>query len=567
MLLTLAVLNMIMPAYFIKLLIDDVFSGRNWGMLWLILSGILVVYIARNVLYFVSKYTAVEAGEDVCFVLRNRLFEHLQQKTLQFYRENKVGQISSRVMDDTYLVQTFIQDELPKLVGAAFLFCGLLAVIFAVNWQLALACTIVLPLHLAVFGYFKGRIKRASRQVQEQQAAVQGSLVEKLLGVEVVKGFTGEQRENEFFQRAIDQSRRKQLRSKTFHVTQKIIADLLVGAGTIALLGFGAYQVLYGSMKPGTYFAFFSLVVRLYPTVLELMSGLGKLTRTTVSIDRVFEMLARDQTESVAARPLTCPVRGKLELEGVTFRYGQGPAVLKNVRLEINPGRVFALVGASGAGKSTLANLVPRFLEPTAGRLLVDGRDVKDYDLRHLRQSIAIASQDCFLFNSTILENLRYARPDATMEQVVATAKRSGAHDFITKLPEGYATNLGQNGNNLSRGELQRIGLTRAMLKNPRILILDEAIASLETVSQAQIIPAILELMKGKTTLMITHNAELLQHADVVVQLQDGRIVFEGSPNHLDTTLAASIDIIKPSRSRVKIPERGSKRRLTRKSA
>lgn len=536
MFIALAGVNMLFPA-FMAIIFNDVFPSEHnpdgdWGLLWMILIGILFVYVARNVLFFGGKYTAVAVGENICFTLRNRMFEHLQQMNLRFYREHKAGKVSSRLMDDSFVIQSYIQDELPTLMQAIFRFMCLVAIIYAVNWQLALASTIVLPLHLLVFYKFKRTIKESSKVAQEQLSNVHGNLIEKFLGAEVVKGFTGEERENEAFVKAIDLSRRSQLQTKTYHVTQKIIADLLVGLGTIALLGFGAYQVLKTNnpMRPGTFIGFFSYVGMLYPTVLELMTGFAKMTKATASVDRVFDLLQHSAEEESREGTMYKPIRGHLRFEHVWFSYGEEKQVLSDVNLDILPGQVCAIVGSSGAGKSTLVSMVPRFNEPDAGSVKLDGLDIRQIDMRHLRTTIGIAFQECFLFNSSILENLRYARPDATMRQIVEVAKRTGAHHFITKLPDGYDTIVGDGGMALSRGEKQRITLTRAMLKNPKILILDEATASIDIATESQIIPSILEFMRGKTTLMITHRHELLQHADVVVQLSEGKVVYQGPP-------------------------------------
>ncbi|MCC6580740.1 MAG: ATP-binding cassette domain-containing protein, partial [Phycisphaeraceae bacterium] len=530
----LTLINMLIPAA-VAVVFNRVFPTKsdpqgNWPLLWLILAGMVVIYVARNALFYTAKTTAVGVGEDVCFSLRNRMFEHLQQMKLRFYRENKAGHVSSRLMDDSFVIQGFIQDDMPSLMQAIFQFICLVAIVYAVNWQLALASTVVLPLHLVAFVYFKRPIKMASRVAAEQMSVVHGNLIEKFLGAEVVKSFTGEQRESEAFVRAIDQTRRSQVESKRFHVWQKVVADLLVGVGTVALLGFGAYQVLkpVDGMLPGTFIAFFAYVGLLYPTVLELMTGFAKLTKTTASVDRVFEMLESGMRETSLGGSSFKPIRGQIRFSDVWLGFGEDQPVLKGVNLEIAPGQVCAIVGASGAGKSTLVSLLPRFLEPDRGTVEVDGLDVRQIDVRHLRTHIGIAFQECFLFNSSILENLRYARPEATMKQIVEVTQRTGAHEFISKLADGYDTVVGEGGIGLSRGEKQRITLTRAMLKNPRILILDEATASIDVDSESQIMPAIFDFMQGKTTLMITHRPELLQHADLVVQIREGRVDYHG---------------------------------------
>ncbi|QQE12438.1 ATP-binding cassette domain-containing protein [Planctomycetota bacterium] len=514
--------NMLQPIL-LKLLVDDVLKDRKFAIIWIIIGGYLFVYSSRNLLYFYSKFTAVNIGEQVSFKLRQQLFEQLQRKNMQFYRKHSPGKMSSRVMNDSFVIQSFIQDDLPTLLQSLLLFIGLIAVIYAMNWQLAIVATAVLPLHVLAATWFKRPIKAASSEAQEHLAIAQSNLIEKLLAQEVVKGFTAENREHAAFSRAIDSSRQSQIRSKKFHVRQKVVGDLLIGLGTVSLIGFGAYQVVYGgksAMEIGTFLAFFGYVNMLYPNVMELMSGFAKLTRVSASIDRAFELLESDESEHKATTPIVKPIRGDITFRQVTVAFDDREPLLKDINIEIPTGAVCAFLGPSGCGKSTLANLLPRFIDVSEGLLLVDGVDVKDYDLQHLRQNVGTAFQDCMLFDSTILENLQYANPDATIETIVDIAKSTGAHEIITALPHGYGTDLGGNdGVSLSRGEMQRIALARAILKDPRILILDEATSSVDPESEAKIIPAVLQAMKGRTIIMITTNRDLLNYADMVVEL------------------------------------------------
>ncbi|MEX0743995.1 MAG: ABC transporter transmembrane domain-containing protein [Phycisphaeraceae bacterium] len=525
MLIGLTVANIAQPQL-IAIILDRVFPDKNFGLLWIVLFSYLGLYGIRNYLYFRSKFTAVKVGEDVCFTLRNQLFERLQQMNLRYYRQSKPGQLSSRVMNDSFVIQEFIQAEVPKLLQQALLFLGVIAVIYATNWQLALAATIVLPLHLLAFHYFKGPIKSASRTAQEHLANAHGNLIEKFLGIEVVKGFTGEQRESQAFQQAIDLSRQSQLQSQKYHVLQKVAVDLLIGLGYALLFGFGAYQVIVReSMNVGQFAAFLIYIKMLEPTITDLMGGFAKLTKASACIDRVFDLVdssGNEEQEDGAERPV---IRGNIRFEAVSFRYEDGPRVLEDISFEVQAGQVCAIVGPSGAGKSTLVSLVPRFNEAAAGNVFIDGHPTHMIHLQHLREAIGVAFQECFLFNSSILENLRYASPRARRKLIVDVATRTGAHEFITKMPQGYDTMLGETGVNLSRGQKQQLALTRAMLKDPQILILDEATASIDTARESQIVPSILEFMQGKTTLMITHRPELLKHADVVLYVNEGRLV------------------------------------------
>ncbi|MEX2544651.1 MAG: ABC transporter transmembrane domain-containing protein [Phycisphaeraceae bacterium] len=508
---------------------DHVFGDSNFRLLGWILGGLTLLYIVKNALYFHSKYTAIRVGEDVCFQVRNQLFDRLQQMNLHFYRRTRPGSLSSRVMNDSFVIQDFIQSEVPKLMTSALLFLGVVAVIYATNWQLALACTVVLPLHLLTYFYFRKPIKRASRAAQEHLGDAHGNLIEKFLGIEVVKGFSGEKRESAAFQQATDLSRQSQLRSQRYHVMQKVAADLLIGLGTIFLLGFGAYQVVAGRLETGSFVAFWMYVGMLYPTVIELMSGFARLSKASASLDRVFEVLETPAAEDGAMGKMTREIEGAVAFRGVCFRYDDGPPVLDDVTFAAQPGQVVAITGPSGSGKSTLVSMVPRFNEPDAGQVLIDGIDASDYVLAHLRRAIGVAFQECFLFNSSVLENLRYAAPEAPREQIIDVAQRTGAHEMVMNLPQGYDTMLGETGVTLSRGQKQQIALTRALLKNPQILILDEATSSIDAARERQIVPAVLDFMRGKTTLMITHRPELLKHADVIVQMPDGRTVSEAA--------------------------------------
>lgn len=546
----LALVNMAIPAS-IGIIFNEVFPNRLTWLLWALLPGILVVYLLRNVLFAGTKAITMHIGEQICFHLRRRLFQRLQVQNLPFYRDHHPGELSSRVMDDTFTVQTFVQDDVPKLLQAVCLFVSLVVVLYVINWRLGVVTTLVLPLHIVVFRYFRQNIKQTSQAVQESLASVHGNLVEKFLGMDVVQGFTGEDRENEAFVRAIDRSRESQLASKKLHVLQKITADVLIGLGTVALLGFGGYEVMKDSasaMQPGTFVAYFGFVGMLYPTVTVLMGALARMVRAGASLDRIEQMLTPDPAESAFTDVSRGPVLGHLSFFWVSVRYGSGPEVLKDITLEIPKGTFCIIRGPSGSGKTVLVSLVARFIAPSHGRILLDATDLVTADVKRLRESIGIAFQECFLFNATLLENLRYAKPNATIDQINRVATITGVDELIRRLPDGYETLLGEHGWNLARGEKQKVALARALLKEPRILIMDEATASIDVAAEQKIISAIQEFMIGKTTLMVTHQPDLLKFADMVVALDKGRLVYHGSPGQMppdtDSELAMKPGIV-----------------------
>ncbi len=543
-LLILLALTDLAPPFAIKLLIDDVFSdsefsnsfGGQWQLLSAILAGLFVSYIVRNILFYSSRMIALRTSEDVCFSLRKQLFDHLQQLSLKFYRSNQPGRVGARVMDDTYKIQTFIQDKFPLLLLNLLKFQILIVVISVMNIRLALAAIIILPLQFITYRVFRSPIKMSHSEAQENLSLAYGSVVEKFLGIEVVKGFSAEARESATFHQAIDESRKSQIKSQRYHFAQKVTADLLVGLGTILLLAYGAFEVIKGNMKGGEFMMFFGYVMMLYPSVLEIISGVGHSSKATASVSRVFDMLDEPildagvlvvQADGFTPDTLT----GDIVFDHVGFAYDDATQVLEDINFTIKAGERVAITGPSGSGKSTTINLLPRFITPTSGTITIGGVKTTDLPLGTIRSAMGIAFQEVFLFNATIYENLRYAREDAKREDVERACALTGADEVIARLPKGYDTRLADFGVELSRGEKQRITLARALLKDAPILIFDEATASIDRESSHTIMETISVNMPDKTIIMVTHEAYLLDEVDRVICIRDGRVCFNGSPS------------------------------------
>jgi len=541
-LLILLALTDLVPPYAIKLLIDDVFTGGGhsesiggaWKLLGLILAGLFLSYIARNALFYASRMLSLRMSEDICFSMRRRLFDHLQQLSLRFYRSNQPGRVSARVMDDTYKIQTFIQEKLPLLMLNLLKFQILICVICVINFRLALASIIILPLQFVTYRFFRGPIRVSHSEAQENLSLAYGSVVEKFLGIEVVKGFNAEARESETFHEAINESRKSQIKSQRYHFAQKVTADLLVGLGTIMLLAYGAFEVIKGHMKGGEFMMFFGYVMMLYPSVLEIISGVGHSSKATASVSRVMDMLEVPiHDEGVMHRASIDSgelLRDDIVFDSVSFAFDDTTEVLHDISFSIPHGSRVAITGPSGSGKSTTINLLPRFLKPSSGSIKIGERDTSELPLTTLRSGISIAFQEVFLFNATIDENLRYARPDATRAEVERACKITGVHEMISRLPKGYETRLSDYGVELSRGEKQRITLARALLKNSPILILDEATASIDRESSRSLVQTIFEEVQNRTIIMVTHEANLLDLVDRVICIREGKVDFDGAP-------------------------------------
>lgn len=517
----------------VGMVFNNVFPDRDWSLLCWILGGLLACFLLRNLFFYQSKFTAVRVGENLCFNLRKRLFERIQQLRLSYTRTQSPGQITSKVMNDSMQIQQFIADVLPKTLQAGLLFLGIMIITYSINWQLALASTFILPVHLCVFRFFGRRIKRASRESQEHIDFATGSIIETLLGVEVVKGFTGEERGNRAFKEAMEDSRASHLNSYRYVVLQKVCADLLVGVGMLALIGLGAYQVIgrppETAMGAGDFIAFFWYIRLLYPTVIDLMSSGAKLSKVGASVDRVFELLDVDEDATEGEGVPMPEMQGHLSFEQVGFSFDGDSNTLEGISFEVKKGQVCAITGHSGAGKSTLVSLVPLLLRPTSGSIVIDGVNTRDISTRDLRRNIGVVFQECFLFHASILENLRYAKERASGKEILQICQLTGADEFIQRLPNGYHTIVGDGGLALSRGQKQLITITRAVIKDPKILILDEATASLHNELEEAVIPTILKLMQGRTTLMITHSPKLLKHADMEIELKQGRLTTQRS--------------------------------------
>lgn len=522
----LTAVNMAVP-YAMKLIFDRVLPGKGhdaqWSLIWPILGGIALAYLLRNGLYFASRMLSVSIAEHLAFRLRSELFGRLQRMRLESGGAEHVGELSSRVMDGTGRLQQFIEEHLPKMLFNAISFAALIVVIFAVNWKLAIATVLLLPLHFLTFRTFNSPMRQTYSLAQSHYAEAQGALVERLMGMEVVKGFTAEERERRQFDASIAAVKRSFMRSQLLHVEQKVVADLLIGAGTIVLLGFGSWQVVSGVMTTGEFVMFLGYAMMLYPTVLEGLSSASHFARARVSADRINQVLAQEPEEDEVDAPTsteTPDLVGKVTFEGVRFRYPDAEGdVLRDLSFTINPGERVAITGPSGAGKSTLASLIPRFHEPSEGRVLVDDRAVTDWPIAALRAGIGVAFQEVFLFNCSLWENVLYGRADSSVQDVIRACEITGAHDFIERLPIGYASSPGAMGSRFSRGERQRITLARAILKSPRILILDEATSSLDPEAGAAVVRAVFEALPSSTIILITHDPAIWGLADRRIEI------------------------------------------------
>ena len=533
----LSAVNICLPLL-IKSIIEGAFVNGNALLLLRLLGGVAGVYLARNVLFFLSRSWSVQIGEGVAFDLRRALFEHIQGLGLAFYQRTKPGKLTSRLMGDVAKVQEFFQNSLGKMGADALTISALLMVMFVFDWRLALVSSVVLPMQVMAYYRMRIGIKQTSRAAAEQLSIVHGELVENFSAAEVVKSFGQENHEAAVFQKSMEMTRQAQISQRVVHVRQKIIADLLIGLGYMIVLGYAGLMLIGTNMTwlnySGTFFLFWMCLGLVYPRVAAIISEAGKFQRSLASLERVYEIMdvrpTPQETKPLAKLP---EIRGEVEFRDVYFSYdGGNKPILMNMSFRVPAGQTLVIAGPSGCGKSTLVNLMLRMFDPYRGQILIDGTDCRHIQLDVLRQQIGVAFQECFLFNRSILENIRYARPDASIEEIEEAAKKANAHNFITRLLDGYQTIVGEGGAVLSRGEKQRITLTRAILKEPKILILDEATASVDPASERAILKAIESIMQERTTLLITHRQEIIASAKYLLRIGEGPSLVGARPTY-----------------------------------
>lgn len=495
----------------------------------------LGAYVVRAGLQFLRSYMAHIAGWSVVADVRAKVYEHLQRLSLQFYEEKQTGQLMSRVVNDTDLLEHLIAHAIPDVIANTLMLIGVIAVLSGINWQLTLLSLIPVPMIILGVQGFTKYVRPAFRARQAELGELNATLNDNLSGVREIKAFSREESEKARVMDHIIRYRDSMLRALRLMATFRPFISFASSLGTIILIYFGGQLILGEILAIDDLVAFFLYLELLYQPVRELSGVWERVQRSMAGAERVAELLdeAPDIVEKPDAVTLTGRAKGTIELKDVGFRYTQGPPVLEDINLEIASGTVVALVGSTGVGKTTLANLIPRFYDVSEGSITLDGHDIRDLTIQSLRQQFSIVLQDVFLFHGTARENILFGREDATEEDMIHAAKVANAHEFITQLPEGYSTVIGERGVKLSGGQKQRLAIARAVLKDAPILILDEATSSVDTETELLIQQSLERLMVGKTVIVIAHRLSTIRSADLIVVLEGSGIVERGTHEEL----------------------------------
>ena len=530
----------IATAFFTGDALEQVIESEDRDRLKLLVVLVLVFGLARALLMVGRRLISGRQALGVEFDMRNALYAKLLRLSFGFYDRHQTGQLMSRATVDLQGVRFFLGYGLIFFFQHILTIVGVTAVMFVVNWRLALVAAAITPV-LVILAYRYSHISHpVLRDVQQKMADVTTVAEESIVGVHVVKSFAQESRENEkfaarserVFERSMDANRQRAL-----YVPLLSFLPLLAQAGVLLV---GGRMVANGTLRFRDFFFFNVLVLMLVMPLRMLGMWIGQAQRATAAGERIFEVM--DEPEEVGDRPdaIDLPFgEGLVRYERVGFEYAEDRPVLREIDLELEPGRAVALIGHTGSGKTTLAALVPRFYDVTSGRVTIDGVDVRDVKLTSLRRAIGVVAQDPFLFSATVRENITFGAPDATQEQLERAATLAQAHDFIVELPDGYDTVIGERGITLSGGQRQRIAIARALILDPRILILDDATASVDATTEARIRLGLREAMRGRTTIIIAHRLSTLALADELVVLDQGRVAARGT--HDDLLLRSSV--------------------------
>ena len=504
-------------------------SDWSQGQIVLALCGLMVVvHLVSGLLNLICGVMFLRVGLQALLRLRTELYAYLHSLPLKFHDQRRSADSSFRVAYDSQSIQTFYAKAI-FVFQSTFAIASTFAVMWRLDWQLTLLSLAVIPFMLLVMVRFANRIRAASTHIAERESDVLTVAQEGLSSVRMVQAFGREEYEVQQFRASASQSLEANLRMNLVSMRSALIVSSLIAISTAAMYWLGSTHVLGGTLKLGELIWISSLLILLYQPLEALTQIAWALESAAASATRCFEVLERedDVPDAPNAKALA-KINGEIVFEDASFSYDDKRMILGGVNIRLSPGETVAFVGGTGAGKSTLLSLVPRFYDPTGGRVLLDGHDLRSITKKSLREHISIVLQDTLLFSTTIRENIAYGRPDATEEEIVEAAKRAQAHDFIMAMPDGYRSQVGERGGHLSVGQRQRIGIARAFLKNAPILILDEPTSALDPTTEAAIMATLEELMRGRTTLIITHRIATIHRVDKIVVLAHGTVAEEG---------------------------------------
>ncbi|HEX5245575.1 MAG TPA: ABC transporter ATP-binding protein [Gaiellaceae bacterium] len=529
-----ATMTALAPPYLAKYALDDAVNGHTGAKLELVVGIFVAAGLANWGMTYVETYLTGWVGERILADLRNQLFGHLQRLSLGFYERNRAGVIISRLTNDVEAIDQLVTDGVTTLVQSTLTLVGTAVLLFVLDWRLALATCAVIPLMSLATVVFRKHSARAYAAVRERLGLVTATLAEDIAGMRIVQSFTREQAAYANFREVALRYRESNMQTVVLNGLYFPFVDFLSTVALAVVLGYGGHLYFAHSISLGTLFAFMLYVQNFFDPVQQLSQLYNTFLSATAALDKIVGVLEQQPEVKDEPGAVDLPaIAGHVRFEGVRFSYGRGDEVLHGLDLDVPAGTTVALVGHTGAGKSTIAKLLARFYEPTAGRITIDDLDLNEVTQRSLRGQLGVVPQEGFLFAGTVAENIAFGRPDADADEIVRAAQVVGAHEFILRLEDGYETQLGERGSRLSLGQRQLVAFARALLANPRILILDEATSSVDIGTERKIEEALRILLAERTAFVIAHRLSTIRDADLIVVLEHGRIVEQGSHEQL----------------------------------
>lgn len=525
--------------YLTSMAIDKAISPKAGGstsltMLYTITAIVLVLYIIQWLAStYRIKYTNI-IGQRVIYDLRSDLFKHIQKLSFNFFDKRPAGSVLVRVTNDVNSLQELFTNGVVNLMIDCVQLVGIVIILLMINWKLGLAVILTVPVMFVISTKLRVRIRRAWQDVRMKNSRINSHLNEAIQGIRVTQAYTQEQENIQFFDKMNMQSKKSWDRASMLNQGFGPLIEITGGLGTLILFWLGAYLIQHDQLTVGLLVAFSSYVGNFWEPINRLGQMYNQLLVAMASSERIFEFI--DEKPSIDDKPDAVPlpkIKGDIKLDNVVFEYEKGRQALKGIDLDVDAGQTIALVGHTGSGKSTIINLLSRFYDISSGKITIDGYDIRDVQLETLRSQIGIVLQDTFIFSGTIRDNIRFGRLDATDEEIEAVARAVNAHEFIEKLPGGYDTEVEERGNMLSMGQRQLLSFARALLADPRILILDEATASIDTETELKIQEALKVLLKGRTSFIVAHRLSTIRHADKIIVLDHGEIKEQGNHGEL----------------------------------
>ena len=521
------------PPYLVGRTVDEVRHGQTSRLAWFV-AAFVAAGVFGIVFTYAQTYFTGWTGERMLADLRTQLFHHLQRLSLGFYERNRAGVIISRLTNDVEALDQLVTDGVTSLVQNTLTLVGTAVILFFLDWRLALATMTVMPAMALATAWFRKRSGRAYRAVRETLGAVTATLAEDIAGMRVLQSFTREREARANFREVSDAYRISNMQTVVLSGLYFPLVDFLSSAATAVVLGYGGWLAFHGDVSIGILVAFLGYLSNFFDPVQQLSQLYNTFLSAVAALDKITDLL--DEVPDVEDTPHALAldrITGRVAFEGVRFAYGRGPEVLHGIDLDVPAGTTVALVGHTGAGKSTIAKLLARFYDPTGGRITIDGTDLRDVAQISLRRQLGIVPQEGFLFAGTVAENIAFGRPEASRQEIIAAARAVGADEFILGLEGGYETQLGERGSRLSLGQRQLVAFARALLADPRLLILDEATSSVDIGTERKIERALRRLLQGRTAFIIAHRLSTIRDADLIVVLEHGQVVEQGTHDEL----------------------------------